>query len=137
MKASSRHTSTADTTEAVDALMAALVHPRKAELQALRTAILGADPGIGEGVKWNAPSFRTHEYFATVNLREKNGFSIILHLGAKVRAKDAPEVRVDDPATLLTWLAADRALVRFADASDFAARRSAFVQLIRSWITYV
>lgn len=137
MKTSSRHTRTADTTDAVDALMTALVHPYKAEVQALRTAILGADPSIKEGVKWSAPSFRTHEYFATVNLREKDGFSVILHLGAKVRAKDAPEVKVDDPAALLTWLAADRALVRFADASEFAARRAAFVQLIRSWITHV
>ena len=30
-------------------------------------------PGIREGVNWNAPSFRTTEYFATTNLREKDG----------------------------------------------------------------
>ena len=137
MKTTSRHTTAADTTEAVDALFKTLVHPFKAEVQTMREAILEADPGIKEGVKWNAPSFRTHEYFATVNLREKQGFAAILHLGAKVRGQDAPEIKVEDPSKLLKWLAADRALVRFNDKEDLAVKRSAFIRLIQSWIKHV
>lgn len=137
MKTVSRHTTPADTTEAVDALFKALVHPFKAEVQALRAAILEADPTIRDGVKWNAPSFRTNEYFATVNLREKDGFSVILHLGAKVRGQDAPDIKVGDPSSLLKWLAADRALVRFSNAKDFAVKRAAFIKLVRAWIRHV
>ena len=137
MKTTSRHTTAADTTEAVDGLFEALIHLRKAELQALRAAIVEADSNIEEGVKWNAPSFRTHEYFATINLREKDGFAVILHLGAKVRGQDAPEIKVADPSKLLKWLAADRALIRFSDKEDFAAKRPAFVKLIRTWIKHV
>ena len=48
----------------VAAFLAALVHPRKAEILALRKVLLDADAGIAEGIKWNAPSFRTVEYFA-------------------------------------------------------------------------
>jgi hypothetical protein len=45
------------------------------------------------GTKWNAPSFRTTEFFATLNLRAKDGVDrvwLVLHLGAKVKdnAKD-------------------------------------------------
>ena len=64
-------------------MLKSLSHPMKAEIELMRAAILGADPSIREGVKWNAPSFRTHEYFATTNLREKKGIGLILHLGAK------------------------------------------------------
>lgn len=136
-KKSTRHASIADTSGAVDAFMETLVHPHKAAVQALRTAILGADRQIREGVKWNAPSFRTHEYFATVNLREKNGIRVILHLGAKVRAAGAKGLEIPDAEKLLQWLAPDRAMVRFADSKAFEAKRAAFVKLIRAWIAHV
>ncbi|MEQ1612074.1 MAG: hypothetical protein ABL904_04925 [Hyphomicrobiaceae bacterium] len=59
---------------------------------ALRKVILGADPSISDGVKWNAPSFCTTEYFATINLRAKAGVEVILHFGAKRnRISDTPE----------------------------------------------
>jgi hypothetical protein len=38
--------------------MAELDHPLKDGVEMLRSAILGADPGITEHVKWKAPSFR-------------------------------------------------------------------------------
>jgi hypothetical protein len=48
-----------------------------------RQIILDADASIAEGIKWNAPSFYTSEYFATIQLRAKDGVQVILHLGAK------------------------------------------------------
>jgi uncharacterized protein YdhG (YjbR/CyaY superfamily) len=41
----------------VDEFMAALDHPFKAGVQAVRETIRGVHPGITEQVKWNAPSF--------------------------------------------------------------------------------
>lgn len=73
----------ADTTNAVDQFMAALDHPCKAEIEALRAALRAVDPAIAEGIKWNAPSWRTSEYFATTHLHAKTGFGLILHLGPR------------------------------------------------------
>ncbi|MFN0184922.1 MAG: DUF1801 domain-containing protein [Aquabacterium sp.] len=137
MTTKARHTSPADTSDAVETLLKSLDHPMKAEIQMLRRAILAADPGVKEGVKWNAPSFRTGEYFATTNLREKDGFSVILHLGAKVRAMAPGSLKVDDPEGMLKWLGSDRAIVRFASAADFKAREAAFAALIREWVRHV
>jgi hypothetical protein len=129
------HTSAADTTTAVDAFMASLEHPHKDVIEAIRVAVLGAGPGIAEGIKWNSPSFRrAGGYFATVHLRERAGVALILHLGAKVRALGPDGIVVDDPAHLLKWLAKDRASLRFADLVDFEAKRPAFLALIRSWM---
>ncbi len=44
--------------ETVDEYMAALDHPFKAEVEALRAIIKGVNPNITEQVKWNAPSYR-------------------------------------------------------------------------------
>jgi hypothetical protein len=91
--------------EDVETFLASLEHPFKQEIVALRQLILGADPGITEGIKWNAPSFRTSEYFATFQLRAKDGVQLILHLGAKKRDTAATGIEISDPASLLEWLA--------------------------------
>jgi hypothetical protein len=131
------HDTPADTTEAVDALMQRLRHPAADQIQVLRAAILETDPSIREGVKWNAPSFRTHEYFATTNLRTNEGVGIILHFGAKVRKVAASSESIKDSRKLLNWLAKDRATVNFADLNDLAAKKKAFQAILLQWIAYV
>ena len=125
------------TPQDVETFLASLEHPFKPELLALRQLILGAAPGIAEGIKWNAPSFRTSEYFATFQLRAKDGVQVILHLGAKTRDTATSGIAISDPDALLEWLAKDRASVKFRDLKDIDARHSAFAKLIRQWIQHV
>lgn len=132
-----RHQTPADTSKAVSAFMLALDHPFKKEIEVLRRIILAADPSIREGIKWKAPSFRTTEYFATMHLRAKEGIGVILHLGAKVRASSSPKVEIRDPARLLQWMGADRAMVSFGDAKEIGARRRAFDAVVNEWIRFV
>ena len=130
------HKSKADTTQAVDALLSSLNHPATREIQLLRQLICEVSPSIREGVKWNAPSFRVTEYFATINLREKQGVGVVLHFGAKVREVALGPDSIDDPGKLLAWLAQDRAMVRFTGVDDIAARKEAFQAVLRQWIRY-
>jgi hypothetical protein len=119
--------------ENVDALLDRIKHPQRVEIDAVRTAIISADKSISEGVKWNAPSFRTSEWFATVNLRTQEGMQVILHFGAKVRAKQKrPEIA--DPKGMLKWLGDDRAM---ATLSNSAADRKALAAIVRQWIAFV
>jgi len=123
--------------ENVDTFLASLDHPFKPEILALRQIILGADPSIAEGIKWNAPSFRTSEYFATFHLRAKDGVQVILHLGAKTRDDSTSGVSIADPESLLKWLAKDRASVKFRNLKDIDAKGAAFANVIRDWIKHV
>ncbi len=124
------------TDPAVVAFLRELDHPLKKEIEAVRQIILGVSPEIREGIKWNAPSFRTTEYFATLNLRAKDGKDrvwLIFHLGAK--AKDnTKEIQIADPAGLLQWLAKDRCLVTFADTQEIKAKRVALEGIVREWV---
>src|SRR5262249_33098972 len=60
------------TDPAAVAFLRELDHPLKKEIEAVRKIILCVSPAIREGIKWNAPSFRTSDFFATVFLRDKD-----------------------------------------------------------------
>lgn len=128
----SRKPTAADTTEAVDKFMAKLAHPHKDAVEVIRRVMCDADPAIAEGVKWNAPSFRTTEYFATTHLRAHDGIGIVMHLGATVG--ETPVFQLEDPRGLLKWLAKDRALMNFAGIEDVKAHEEAIQAIVRQWI---
>jgi hypothetical protein len=130
------HKSKADTAQAVDVLLSSLKHPATEEIQMLRAIVCEVSPSIQEGVKWNAPSFRVDEYFATINLRERQGVGVVLHFGAKVRDVAVGPDSIMDPERLLKWLAQDRATMRFSGQDDIATRKPAFQAVLRQWIRF-
>ena len=124
------------TDPAVVAFLRELDHLLKKEIEAVRKIILGVSPLIREGIKWNAPSFHTTDYFATLNLRAKDGKDrvwLILHMGAKVK-DNTKGMKIADPAGLLQWLAKDRCLVTFENGKDIQAKRAALEAIVRAWI---
>jgi len=126
-----------DGDEDVTAYMATLQHPLKAEITSVLALIRNADPAIAAGIKWNAPSFRLTEWFATLNVRSQDAVQIILHLGAKSRDDVTVREAIADPQNLLRWLGKDRALVSFRDAAAIKAGGAAFQTLLRQWITHL
>lgn len=120
----------------VDAFLRELDHPLKPALERVRSVILGVDPAIAEGIKWNSPSFRTSEYFATASIR-KDFIRVVLHLGAKVKDDSTSGMSIADPTGLLEWHAKDRCSVKFRDAAGVVAGQRAFASIVRQWIAYV
>ena len=120
----------------VQAFLAALDHPLEEAIVALRQLLLDADPAISEEVKWNAPSFRTSDHFATMHLRARDRLQLILHLGAR-STRAVPPGAIADPAGLLKWLGPDRASVTITGEEDLADKRDALVAIVRQWIRHV
>lgn len=108
----------------------------KPEVLAIRSIILGAAAGVGESIKWNAPSFSTTEHFATFHLRAKDSVQVVLHLGAKARPDAALREAIADPKALLEWRGNDRAIVTFSGAADVEAKRKPFAAIIRQWVKF-
>jgi hypothetical protein len=125
------------TAQTVDGFMAALRHPLKPEIEAVRRIILGAGKGIGEGIKWNAPSFHTGEHFATFHLRATDSVQVIFHLGAKVKDLPVKGLQIEDREGLLKWLAKDRGIVTLRDMKDVKARGPALADIVRQWVRFV
>lgn len=121
----------------VESFLRTLKHPLKTEIEAVRRIILDASPKIDEGVKWNAPSFRTEsDWFATFNLRAEDSVQLIFHLGAKKRA-DLKGFEIADPNGLMKWLGKDRALLTLGAGRDISANRKALEMIVCAWIKHV
>ncbi|MBX3396170.1 MAG: DUF1801 domain-containing protein [Phycisphaerae bacterium] len=104
---------------------------------AVRKMILGISPSIREAIKWNAPSFQTTDYFATLNLRKggtDGAVRLILHTGAKPKNLTMRGA-VADPDGILQWLAKDRAMVTIDDSEDLNAKLKPLAEVIRGWIS--
>ena len=119
---------------AVSGLLDANKHPLRKEIDQLRTIILGVDKSIEEGVKWNTASFKTSDWFATLNgpkhIKEP---MIILHAGAKAKGIVLKD-RIPDPQSLIKWLGNDRAQIIFKDSTDIKTKQKALQAIIGAWI---
>lgn len=116
-----------------DAFFVALEHPLKQEIAVVSAIILATDKRISEGVKWSSLSFRTDDYFATVNLRSKDAVQLVFHRGAKAKGGER-EMTIADPKGLIKWLAADRCLVRLGKGPEIAANKKALRAIVKAWI---
>lgn len=117
----------------VDDYLAGLDHSLKPALVRLRAIILGAEPGITEHIKWNAPSFCWNgDDRITVNVRGPGAVMLVFHRGVAV--KDASGFSFDDPAGLLKWAAPDRGTVTFASLDEVESRASDLTDLARRWM---
>jgi hypothetical protein len=111
-----------------------LSHPLKDGVVALREAILASDDAISEHIKWNAPSFRYRgDDRVTFRLRPADQVQLVFHRGAKVRA-DSEEFTFDDPESLLTWAARDRATLTLKTMDDVQEKLPAVVELVARWM---
>ncbi len=84
-------------------------------------------------MKWNAPSFRVGDHFATFRLHPPRGIQLVLHTGAKARS-DTRAFAIDDPAGLLRWQASDRCVLMLASAEALATHEAAVMRILRQWI---
>jgi uncharacterized protein YdhG (YjbR/CyaY superfamily) len=122
---------------AVADMLRTLRHPLKTEIEAVRLIILGVSHDIGEGVKWNAPSFRTpKDWFATIHVRSKESVQIILFVGVKKPPGFKP-FKLADPNGLVKWLAEDRAMVTLGAGRDIPDNRKALETIVRAWIKHL
>lgn len=122
-------------TEQVEAYMRELEHPLKPEAEAVRTIIKNACPGIGEHIKWNAPSFHIEgEDRITFNLRKQDSLLLVFHTGARVKDRAGGQPLIEDTTGLLEWASPDRALVKLGNMEEIRAKEAELVEIIHKWL---
>lgn len=121
--------------EKVAEFFSSLDHPLKPAMERLREVILSSDPAITEHIKWKAPSFcHGGDDRVTFNLYRDGSIMLIFHRGAKVKDSNASGRLIEDQKGLLTWLANDRASMRFVSVEDVEAKEYDLREIVKLWI---
>jgi len=101
-------------------------HPFKAEMQVVRSIILGASPKIAERIKWNAPSFYYKEDLGAFHPRATEYAHLILLFPGGLG--------IPPKGSLLEGKQKDRREAKFFSLADIEAKRPALERLVRSWV---
>jgi hypothetical protein len=110
--------------ESVEAYMAKLDHPLKAEVETLRDIIKGVSPHIVEEVKWNAPSYHYKDYICTFNLRATQHVHLIFH---------NPNIASIQSA-ILEGDYRDRRMTYFTSMDDVKAKQAALEYVVKTLV---
>lgn len=110
--------------ETVDAFMAKLDHPFKAEVQAIRDIIKGVNPRITEQIKWAAPSFSYTDYIVTFNLRATQHVHLVFHNQAIARIQ----------SEILEGNYPDRRMTYFTNMDEIRAKQTQLEYVVRTLI---
>ena len=111
-------------TKKVDGFIAKLEHPLKAELEAVRSIIVNANPKIEEDIKWGGPSFLYKEDLATFNPRIKNYVALIFHKGALINVK----------SDFLEEATKGKVYAKFYSMDQVTANKELIEKMVNTWV---
>jgi uncharacterized protein YdhG (YjbR/CyaY superfamily) len=115
-------------TDKVDEFLEDLSHPLKAEVEAVRSIIKGANKNINEEIKWNAPSFNYKgEYLVTFNLRETKRVHLIFHNPLIPKVKNS----------LLEGDYKDRRMTYFVNMNDIKTNKPLLEKVLKDLIKLI
>ncbi|MBI1933340.1 MAG: DUF1801 domain-containing protein [Ignavibacteriales bacterium] len=118
---------------AVNNFMNNLDHPYKEGIEFLRNVIKKCNDSIIEEIKWNAPSYKLENHFATFKLYPPKNIQIVLHTDSKLKG-DPHKFHLDDPHQIIKWAAPDRCVITIKSNKEAKELSNEISSLINSWI---
>lgn len=119
----------------VTALLEALKHPFRNEIEQLRICILEANNRLEENIKWNGPNYCfNNEDRITMRVQPPTKqIQLIFHRGAKKQAQPKDKL-ISNKSKMLVWKENDRAIVTFKSLQDVESGKTELTTIINEWI---
>jgi len=113
--------------EKVNEYMSKVDHPLKAEIEAVRKIIKGADKRIAERIKWNAPGYYYKEDLVTFNLRATKHVHLVFHHPSIVNIKSG----------LLEGDYEDRRMMYLCNMQEVRANKKELENITNELVTFI
>jgi hypothetical protein len=113
------------TSPEVDSWFERYENPMKPVVQAVRRAVLEADPRVEECIKWQAPTFTYKGNLASFFPKSKAHASLMFHTGAQIPG-EYPSLEGSGETSRV---------MKFLDLADAERKRPELQAIVRAWIT--
>lgn len=119
----------------VTALLDALNHPFRNEIEQLRICILEANKRLGENIKWNGPNYYLdNEDRITMRVQPPTKqVQLIFHRGVKKKTQPKDKL-IANKSKMLVWKENDRAIATFKSLQDIESGKTELTTIINEWI---
>jgi hypothetical protein len=119
----------------VTALLEALNHPFRDEIEQLRICILEANKHLEENIKWNGPNYCfDNEDRITMRVQPPTKqIQLIFHRGAKKQTQPEDKL-ISNKSKMLVWKENDRAIVTYKSLQDIESGKTDLTEIINEWI---
>lgn len=117
----------------VEAWLARFPPPLRQQVDAIRAVFHALSSHVVEEIKWNTPSFRASDDFATLHLRDPTKPMVVFHTGVKAKGL-VLRGRIDEPPGRIDWRAPDRCLFKLGPAADRAESLPALRRFAIDWM---
>lgn len=109
---------------------------KKAQVEKLRTIILGLDMELSENIKWNAPNYVYKNIDRiTFNLMNKEGkVKIVIHMGALRKENKKLEPILKNSPKFIFWNSDIRGTISFDGMQDIESKQDALRILFTEWL---
>jgi hypothetical protein len=110
-------------TKEVDAWFARYDSPMKDVVLRIRAIVLGADPRIGECIKWQAPTFTFEGNLASFYPKSKQHASLMFHTGARIPGRHSRLEGTGDTSRVM----------KIASVAEAERARPDIERIVRAW----
>jgi len=119
----------------VTALLEALNHPFRNEIEQLRICILEANKHLEENIKWNGPNYCfDNEDRITMRVQPPTKqVQVIFHKGAKKQTQPKDKL-ISNKSKMLVWKENDRAIVTFKSLQEIERGKTELTSIVTEWI---
>ena len=119
----------------VTALLDALNHLFRNEIEQLRICILETNKHLEENIKWNGPNYCfNNEDRITMRVQPpRKQIQLIFHRGAKKQTQPKDKL-ISNKSKMLVWKENDRATVTFKSLQDIESGKTELTTMVNEWI---
>jgi len=121
----------------VSDFLTSLDDSQRAQVDAVRSIIVAAEPTLIENIKWNAINYiyKDVDRITFSVLNKENKVKLVLHKGSQEKEDKKANPIMTDETGLITWISNIRGTIMFEDLEHITQHEGQLTKVVKKWLS--